>query len=78
MLPTFGKTARAKVIDVHDVSVHFQRDALDRGLQLHAAVADQHIYASITFHQINHHVLHAVHVTEVQDHQLWSKCLGRD
>lgn len=66
--PTFGQSARAEIIHVHDVSVKFQGDAMHRGLQLHAAVTDQHIHTAITIHHLDQHVLHAVHVTEVHDH----------
>lgn len=75
--PTFGKSAGPKVVDVHDVSVRLQRDAPSGSLELHAAVADQHIHAAVTLHHLRHHLLHAGHVTEIQDHQLWSKRLQR-
>lgn len=75
--PTFGQSAGTKVVNVHDVSFQFQGDTLHRGLQLHAAVTDQHIHTAVTLHHLSHHVLHALHVTEIQDHQLWSKRLGR-
>ena len=73
--PTFGQSAGAEVVDVHDVSVHFQGDTLHRGLQLHAAVTDQHIHTAVTVHHLSHHLLHAGHITEVHDHQLWGKRL---
>lgn len=76
-VPTFGQSAGAEVVNVHDVSFQSQGDTLHRGLQLHAAVTDQHIHTAVTLHHLSHHVLHALHVTEVQDHQLWGKRLGR-
>lgn len=75
ILLTFSQSAGAEVVNVHDVSVQFQGGTLDGSLQLHAAVTDQHIHAAVTLHHLSHHVLHAVHITEVQDHQLWGKCL---
>lgn len=63
--PTFGQSAGAKVVNVHDISVQFQGDTLHRGLYLHAAVTDQHIHTAVTLQHLSHHVLHAVHVTEV-------------
>lgn len=74
---TFSQSAGAKVVDVHDVSVYFQRDVLHWGLQLHAAVTDQDIHAAVTVHNLGHHLLHALHVAEVQEHQLWGKRLKR-
>lgn len=75
--PTFGQSAGAEVVNVHDVSIQLEGDTLHRGLQLHAAVTDQHIHTAITLHQLSHHFLHAVHIAEVQYHQLWGKRLVR-
>ena len=75
-MSTFGQSAGAKIVDVHDVSVQFQRDALHGGLQLHATVADQHVHEAITLNHLIHNLWHAVHVTEVQDHKLGLERLG--
>lgn len=75
--PTFSQGAGSKVVDVHDVPVHLQRDVLYGGLQLHAAVTDQDVHAAVAVHHLGYHVLHALHVTEVQQHQLWGKRLKR-
>ena len=76
LVSTFGQSAGAKIVDVHDVSVHFERDALHRGLQLHAAIADQHVHTAVTLNHLIHHLWHAVHVTKVQDHKLGLERLG--
>lgn len=75
--PTFGQGAGAEVVNVHDVSVQIQGNTLCRGPKFHAAVEDQHIHTAVTLNYLRHHVLHAIHVAEVQYHQLRGKRLQR-
>lgn len=67
---TFGQSGWPEVVVVHDQLVHLQRYGLHRGFELHAAVEDEDVEAAVALQDLCDGLGHAVHVPEVQQHQL--------
>ncbi|TRY83781.1 hypothetical protein DNTS_025266 [Danionella cerebrum] len=67
---TFGERRRAEVVDVHEGSVHIEREIERRSLELQTAVTNTHIHTAETLEDLSAHALRLLHVTEVQQHQL--------
>lgn len=72
---TFSQSDGSKVVVVHEELVRLQRQTLRRSLDLHAAVEDEDVQAAVAVQNLSHRHRHAVHVSKVQQHELWRESL---
>lgn len=73
---TFSQRDGPKVVVVHEEFVRLQSQRLRRSFDLHAAVEDEDVQAAKALQNLGDGLGRAVHIPEVQQHQLGGKRLS--